>query len=233
LLVIGPNHVFPQYLWWGPNNVGVALAYGVILVGGLWILPKVRMEPMVVAFMVTFATLIAVFALGGQSFIAIWHDGPVSGLSYWLNVAVSPEVLVFVFFMMSDPQTAPKTPDGRIIYGFATAVVAAGLTYFQPTEFGIKLAILSSLVVVCALVPFIEHGLERLGQSEAGDRARPAARPGAAPPALSRLAVAVRNPMIAAALIVAVAAPVNTAVLAGNDQVVLIERGLTGEANAQ
>jgi Na+-transporting NADH:ubiquinone oxidoreductase subunit NqrB len=28
LLVIGPNHVFPQYLWWGPNNVGVALAYG-------------------------------------------------------------------------------------------------------------------------------------------------------------------------------------------------------------
>jgi hypothetical protein len=39
--------------------------------------------------------------------------------------------------------------------------------------------------------------------------------------------------MIAAALVVAVAAPVNTAVLAGNDQVVLIERGLTGEANAQ
>ncbi len=234
LLVIGPNQVFPQYLWWGPNNVGVALAYGVILVGGLWILPKVRMEPMVVAFMVTFGALIAVFALGGQSFIAIWHDGPISGLSYWLNVAVSPEVLVFVFFMMSDPQTAPKTPDGRIVYGIATAVVAAGLTYFQPTEFGIKLAILSSLVVVCAFVPFIDKGLERLGQREADDIARPGApQPVALRPTFSGLAAAVRNPMIAAALVVALAAPLNTAALAGNEQVLLIERGLTGEANAQ
>jgi hypothetical protein len=61
------------------------------------------MEAMVVAFLVPFSALIAVFAATGQSFIAIWHDGPVDGLSYWLNVAVSPEVLVFVFFMMSDP----------------------------------------------------------------------------------------------------------------------------------
>lgn len=76
---------------------------------------------------------------------------------------MSPELLVFVFFMMSDPQTAPKSRDGRIVYGAATAVIAAGLTYFQPTEFGMKLAILSSLVVVCALVPLIERALDHRG----------------------------------------------------------------------
>jgi Na+-translocating ferredoxin:NAD+ oxidoreductase RnfD subunit len=230
LLVIGPSHVFPQYLWWGPNDLAVAAAYGVILVGGMWILPRVRMEAMVVAFLVPFAALIAVFAATGQSFIAIWHDGPVDGLSYWLNVAVSPEVLVFVFFMMSDPQTAPRTSDGRILYGVATALVAAGLTYFQPTEFGIKLAILSSLVVVCALVPVIENGVVRLRQRRLDGEAR---SPDALPPVPGRLWPAIRNPAVIAAIVVASAAPLNTAALAGNEQLVLIERGLTGEADAQ
>jgi len=44
---------------------------------------------------------------------------------------------------------------------------------------------------------------------------------------------AVRRPAIAAAVIVALAAPLNTAVLAGNEDVMFLERGLTGEANAQ
>ncbi|HSH59188.1 MAG TPA: hypothetical protein VK988_06000, partial [Acidimicrobiales bacterium] len=30
LLVVGPSQVFPQYLWWGPNPWGVAVAYAVI-----------------------------------------------------------------------------------------------------------------------------------------------------------------------------------------------------------
>jgi len=38
---------------------------------------------------------------------------------------------------------------------------------------------------------------------------------------------------VIAALIIAVAAPVNTAILAGNKQVILIERGQVGARNAQ
>jgi Na+-translocating ferredoxin:NAD+ oxidoreductase RnfD subunit len=60
-----------------------------------------------------------------------------------------------VFFMMSDPATAARTPAGRIVYGAAT------LIFFQPTEFGIKVAILSSLTLVCALVPLIEAATRR------------------------------------------------------------------------
>lgn len=231
LLVIGPAHVFPQYLWWGPNEAAVAVAYGVILVGGWFILRKVRMVPMVVAFLVPYITLIGLFAVGGRSFIAIWHDGPVSGLSYWLIVALSPEVLVFVFFMMSDPQTSPRGRTGRMIYGAATALVAAALIYFQPTEFGVKLAILSSLTVVCAVVPLID----RLARHLEGPAVDPAAATpsSGAEPRWAGLAAASRNPAVVAAAIIAIAAPLNTAALAGNEQLVLIERGLTGEANAQ
>ena len=220
LLVIGPSHVFPQYLWWGPNSWAVAASYAVILAGAMWIFRPVRMLRMVAAFLATFAVLIGALALAGQSFVAIWHDGPVEGLSYWLTVALSPEVLVFVFFMISDPQTAPRQPGARVLYGVVTAVLAAVLISFQPTEFGIKLAILSSLTVACALVPLIEA---------ASTRPLRLARPS---PVL-HWARAARRPVIAAVVIIAVAAPVNTAVLAGNEQVMLIERGLTGEADAQ
>ncbi len=244
LLVIGPSQVFPQYLWWGPNDWGVAAAYGVILAGAFWILRPVRMMPMVLSFLVPFAVMIGILAAIGQSFVAIWHDGPVEGLSYWLTIAFSPELLVFVFFMMSDPQTAPRQPGARVAYGVVTAVVAAGLISFQPTEFGIKLAILSSLTVACAFVPLIEGASRRRslrrspvveGQGDEileleGELApgRPAWRA-----QVAGWAGAVRRPVIAAIVIIAVAAPVNTAVLAGNDQVMLLERGLTGEANAQ
>lgn len=228
LLVIGPSHVFPQYLWWGPNDLGVALAYGVILVGGFWVLRPVRMGPMALSYLATFAVLIGAFAAGGKSFIAIWHDGPVSGLSYWANIALSPEVLVFVFFMMSDPQTAPRTARGRIAYGVATAVLTAGLVYFQPTEFGIKLAILSSLIVVCAAVPLIERLTRPVVPEVPDDGEASLSRPWSA-----RLAHAATNPAIVAAAIITVAAPLNTAALANNDQVILIERGLTADGNPQ
>ena len=227
LLVIGVNHVFPQYLWWGPNRLGVALSYVVCLLGAAWILRPIRMVPMAAAFLGTFAVLVGGLALAGRSFVAIWHDGSISGLSYWSNVALSPEVLVFVFFMISDPQTAPKSHRGRVIYGASTALIAAALLSFQSTEFGIKLSILSSLTVVCALVPLIERATHRM---PATTTARP--RGTLALPAWKEIARGVRNPVVAAALIVAVAAPINTAALAGDEQVLLIEKGLAGK-NAQ
>ena len=231
LLVVGPNHVFAQYLWWGPSILGQVLAYAVILFGAFWVLRAVRMIPMALSFMLTFAALTGLFALGGREFIAIWHEGPIGGMEYWVNVALSAEVLVFVFFMISDPQTAPKAPEARVIYGAAVAAVAAALIYPQQTEFGIKVSILSSLVVVCAVVPLLEAAVRRRRQ-----RAEAAADPLATPPTpvrKPRLAAAVRRPAVVAALIIAVAAPIDTALLSDNKQVILIEQGQVGKANAQ
>ncbi|MGI8682143.1 MAG: RnfABCDGE type electron transport complex subunit D [Mycobacteriales bacterium] len=228
LLVIGPNHVFAQYLWWGPNRLGVALAYLVIVLGAFWILRSVKMIPMAGSFLVTFAVLIGTLALAGRSFIAIWHVGPISGLSYWATIALSPELLVFVFFMMSDPQTSPKAPRGRLLYGALTATIAAALIAFQPAEFGIKVAILGSLTVVCALVPMIESAVRRGQLGAAGESGPPA---GAA--LVQQWARALRRPAVLAAVLIALAVPLDTAILAGNKQVILIERGQVGSLNAQ
>ena len=227
LLIVGPTEVFPQYLWWGPNGAPVLAALVVIVVGAVWILRSVDMVRMALSFMVPFALLLAIFAASGRTFFAIWHDGPVEGAEYWFNIVTSPELLIFVFFMMSDPQTAPREPRGRMIYGAATAVVAAGLIYFQPTEFGIKVAILASLTAVCGLVPFIEK-LARSGD----DRGSVPSRGGAAPVS-RRLTDSVRHPAVVAAAVIAVAAPVDAAALSNEKQIVLIERGLTGEADPQ
>jgi Na+-translocating ferredoxin:NAD+ oxidoreductase RnfD subunit len=231
LLVVGPNHVFAQYLWWGPSILGQVLAYGVILFGAFWVLRAVRMIPMALSFVVTFAVIIGLFALGGREFVAIWHEGgPIRGMEYWVNVALSAEVLVFVFFMISDPQTAAKAPEARVIYGAVVAVVAAALIFFQQTEFGIKVSILSSLTIVCATVPLLESAVRRWRQRGQEVDAAVAA------PSLPRragLTAAVRRPAVAAALIIALVAPVDTLLLSNNRQVILIERGQVGKANAQ
>lgn len=228
LLLIGPAHVFPQYLWWGPfGSAPVIAALVVIVVGALWVLRSVRMYPMAASFLVTLGTIVGLFAVGGRSFVAIWHQGSIGGLSYWADIAMSPEVLIFVFFMISDPQTAPKSPRGRVIYGMGTAVVAAALLLLQSTEFGIKLAILSSLTVMCALVPLIEKATRRTQTVDNGglaSRGRPRGR---------RLTAAVLTPTVVAAAIIAVAAPVDTLTLVSNKGVVNIERGLTGSRNPQ
>lgn len=228
LLVIGPVHVFPQYLWWGPLDAPVLAALVVIVLGALWILRAVRMLAMALSFLVPFGVLIAIFAAAGNSFVAIWSQTPISGFDYWLKICTSPELLVFVFFMMSDPATAAKTSRGRIVYGAATALVAAGLVSAQPTEYGIKVAILASLTLVCAFVPMIDAAARRVSaRRDALAHAPPAAR--RLRPAGLR---AVSATTIAVAMI-AVTAVVGTAALADNRDLVYIERGLTGPRNAQ
>jgi Na+-transporting NADH:ubiquinone oxidoreductase subunit NqrB len=214
LLIVGPVHVFPQYLWWGPLDLGVLLALAVILLGAVWILRSVKMVEMAAAFWVVLAVLIATFAVAGQSFVAIWHQGPIAGFTYWRLICFSPEVLIFVFFMMSDPKTTPRTRWGKVIYGALTAVVAAALLVAQPTEYGIKVAILASLTVVCALVPAIDALVQ-------GKRIPwPSARAWA-------------SPAILAAAVIAISAPIDTLRLKSDKQIVLIEQGLTGTKNAQ
>ena len=229
LLVIGPVHVFPQYLWWGPLDAPVLAALLVIVLGALWILRAVRMLGMALAFLVPFCALIAIFAASGNSFVAIWSETQISGFDYWLKICTSPELFVFVFFMMSDPATAPKTARGRIIYGGLTALVAAALVSVQPTEYGVKVAILASLTLVCAVVPTIESIARRM----TARRLPPDASAPAPAQRSPSLAVRALRPPTLAVAIIAVTAVVGTAALADNRDLIYIERGLTGPRNAQ
>lgn len=176
-LLVGAPRVFPQYLWWGPLGPAVIVAWAVILAGAVWILRPLRMFGMVATFAIPFSVAVAVLAAGGSCFEATWRADSVCGLNYWIGIALSPEVAIFVLFMMSDPRTSPRTMTGRVLYGGLVSLVAIGLLSVQPTEYGIKVAILAALVVVCPFVPV----LERLGparnrrREEGGDPARAAA----------------------------------------------------------
>ena len=228
LLVIGPVHVFPQYLYWGPLDAPVIAALVVIALGAVWVLRAVRMLPMALSFLVPFTLLIAAFAASGRSFVAIWDADPIRGGEYWLHICTSPELLIFVCFMMSDPATAPKLPVARMIYGAGTAVVAAGLIFFQPTEYGIKVAILASLTIACAIVPLFEA----LARRRKGEEGSPPAE-GADVPLPARPRPAALAPASLAVVLIVLTAFVGTATLTANDDLVLIERGLTGPRNAQ
>ncbi|MGH9179294.1 MAG: RnfABCDGE type electron transport complex subunit D [Acidimicrobiales bacterium] len=223
LLLIGPHYVFSEHLWWAPLGAPVLIAMAVIFGGALWVLRQVKMIPLAATFLATFLALIAVFAVAGRSYYATWHNGPVEGSFYWLTIALSPELLIFAYFMITDPQTAPKGRLARQLYAVATAVVAAGLILVQTTEFGIKVAILSSLLLTCALTPAFERWGARLQEERSG--LTPTRLP--SPPLGRRLAVAVRDPVLVAIAIISVGGIFNTALLARDKNIEYIEREMT------
>jgi hypothetical protein len=227
LLLIGPSHVFSEHLWWDPLGWRILLAMAVIFGGAYWVLRQVKMIPLATAFLATFLPIIGLWALLGRYYYARWHTGPVGGSFYWVTVALSPEVLIFAFFMITDPQTAPKSPRGRILYGAATGAVAAVLIGIQTTEFAIKVAILSSLLVTCALVPAFEAMARRMEgrrHPELAAAARNASVPAQAGPWLR---TEIKRPVAIVVAVIAIAAPLNTALLARDHKIQLIERGLT------
>ena len=199
-LVVGAAGVYPQYLWWGPLGGPVLLALAVILAGGAWVLWPLRMIPMVAAFLLTYAGLVGWLAASGGCFAAAWSPTEICGGDYWVNIVTSPELLVFVFFMISDPKTAPQGARARVLYGAVVAAVAAILIAVEPSEYGIKVALLSTLTMVCSVVPVID----RLAAGRVSLE-RPISRPTARAAALAA---------VAALLIVTV--PAGTVALASN-----------------
>ena len=59
---------------------------------------------MALSFWVVFVVAVAVVARTGHVMSARWHLGPVGGLELWTVLAFSPEILVFLFFMLTGPE---------------------------------------------------------------------------------------------------------------------------------
>ena len=172
-LLLGPEHADPLEFWWGPMTPWLALAIAIIVTGGLAILLRLRLLGIAIGFWVTFVASIAVLAASGHAMTARWHLGPVSDWYFWQVLAFSPEILVFLFFMITDPKTIPAGKVGRRVYAVAIGLLAALLAAPQTTEFATKVAVLSSLFIVCAARPLIiifldlarARGLSGLGLS--------------------------------------------------------------------
>ena len=79
----------------------------VIVAGALVVLSRVGLLAVAVIFWFTFATALGILALSGHAFSANWHLGPVADYYFWKVLVLSPEVFIFLAFMITDPRTAP------------------------------------------------------------------------------------------------------------------------------
>ncbi|HEY5014795.1 MAG TPA: hypothetical protein VIK61_19070, partial [Acidimicrobiia bacterium] len=174
-LLLGSNRADPLDFWWARMGPGLAAALAVIVVGGVIITRRTQMLGAATAFWLTFAALVGVIAASGHCMTARWHVGPVCGEHFWFVLVTSPEILVFLFFMITDPKTAPVGRRARMVYGALVAVVAAFLVAPQRTEFGTKVAVLGALAILCLFRPLLEHGFAT--DDAAGRRSRRPRRP--------------------------------------------------------
>ena len=162
-LVLGKTRAEPLDFWWGPMSLWLALAIALIVAGGLTILSRLRLLIIAGGFWLAFAAGIGVLAASGHSMTARWHLGPITGWSFWWLLVTSPEILIFLFFMITDPMTIPKGRVARVVYSVCVGLLATLLIAPQTTEFATKVAVLSALALVCAARPVLERLLPAPG----------------------------------------------------------------------
>ena len=155
-LLLGPELAEPLDFWWGPMSPWLALALAIIVAGGFLILGRLRLMGIALGFWLAFAGSMAVLAASGHAMTARWYLGPVEGWTFWRILVFSPEVLVFLFFMITDPKTIPKGGTARSVYGVTIGLLATLLMAPQTTEFASKVALLGALALVCAVRPLLE-----------------------------------------------------------------------------
>jgi hypothetical protein len=165
-VVFGSTRVEPLDFWWAPLTPGMIIAYAVILTGGLLITRRLGLLATAATFWLGLAAGLALLAASGHCMVARWAFAPVCGFDYWRVVMTSPEVLIFLFFMITDPKTVPAGRVGRVMFGVLVAVASTLLMAPQGNEFGTKVALLAGLAVVCAARPLLERWLPAAGSPE-------------------------------------------------------------------
>jgi Na+-translocating ferredoxin:NAD+ oxidoreductase RnfD subunit len=158
-LVLGNSRVEPLDFWWAPLNGWMIAAYAVIIVGGLLITRRLHLLPLAAAFWIALAAGVGILAASGHCMTANWAFAPVCGIDFWRVIITSPEVLIFLFFMITDPKTIPAGNVARVAFGLLVAVASTLLLAPQTDEFGTKVGLLAGLVLVCAARPIIERFL--------------------------------------------------------------------------
>ena len=123
-VLLGSTRADPLALWWGPMSLWMVLALGIIVVGVFTILLRLHLLAIAVTFWVTFAVGIGVIAAAGHEMTARWHLGPITGFEFWRVLVFSPEVLIFLFFMITDPKTSPSGIRQRRVYAVAIGLLA-------------------------------------------------------------------------------------------------------------
>jgi hypothetical protein len=150
-LVLGSEVIEPLDFWWAPLDFWMLAAYAVILIGGVLITSRLHLLTLAAVFWSTLAVGLGVLAVSGHCMTAAWALQPVCGTYFWSVIVASPEVLIFLFFMITDPKTIPEGRAARIAFAVSLGLVCTMLMAPQTTEFGAKVGLLAGLVVMTPL----------------------------------------------------------------------------------
>lgn len=137
VLMLASDHAWLSSGQWGSATL---LAFAFLCLG-LLVLTRARRAETSLAFIATFAGLLLLRAL--------WLGDP---LSIPLNQLKSGALLLFTFFMISDPKTAPDAAPGRVLYG----ALVAGLAYTIQFVFYQPHGPVIALFFCAPLVPLID-----------------------------------------------------------------------------
>ncbi len=158
-VLLGTSRAEPLDFWWAPLDGWMIAAYVVIIAGGLLITRRLRLLALAAAFWLALAAGVGILAASGHCMTANWAFAPVCGVDFWRVIVTSPEVLIFLFFMITDPKTIPAGRVARVAFGLAVAIASTLLMAPQTDEFGTKVGLLAGLVIVCAARPLLERFL--------------------------------------------------------------------------
>ena len=131
------DHAWVSSGQWGSATVS---ALGLACLG-LLVLTKARRAETTIAFIVAYSALLTARAL--------WLGDP---LSIPLHQLQNGALLIFAFFMISDPKTTPNTAIGRIAFGSLVAAIAYTIQFVFYEPNGPILA----LIMAAPLVPVID-----------------------------------------------------------------------------
>jgi Na+-transporting NADH:ubiquinone oxidoreductase subunit NqrB len=149
-LRLGGRHVFnPSNLtlvaamatgvaWVSPGRWGTGLTFAAVLAcAGAWVVTRAGRADLTLAFLASWTALLLTRA--------IWLGDP---LALPLHQLRSGALVLFAFFMLSDPKTTPSRRSARILYGVFVALLAGfiELRLFEPHGFLWALAVASPCV---------------------------------------------------------------------------------------
>ena len=165
-IILGSDRVEPLDFWWAPLGWAMVAAYAVIFIGGVYICSRLRLIGMGVAFWSSLAVGIGVLAALNHSITVRWSLMPIEGSHFWWIILTSPEIFIFLYFMITDPRTVPSGRVARIVFGVSVGVLASLFMAPWKTEYGAKVGLLSSLAVMCACRKLLERRLPVVGSPE-------------------------------------------------------------------
>jgi len=142
---------------WGSAAIG-SLALACL---GFLVLTRARRAETTIAFLATYAVLLTARAL--------WLGDP---LGIPLHQLQNGALLIFAFFMISDPKTSPNSPAGRIIFGSMVAAVAYTIQFVFYEPNGPILALIISAPFV-PLMDALSHGRNYQWTRQAEQSTRP------------------------------------------------------------